>query len=60
MSKQSVEIPFSDKERIEASVASERSKIYAAERLAPLFEVSVTLKIFGRVIFEWHFPPQSK
>lgn len=49
-----------DAEKIEASVASESSKIYAAEKLAQFFEVVVTLKIFGHVVFQWQFPPQSK
>lgn len=53
------EIPMNDKERVDASVLSEQSKIYAAEKLAPLFEVDVTIKIFGRVIFSWHFPPRN-
>ena len=53
------EIPLNVKERIDASVMSEQSKIYAAEKLAPLFEIDVTIKIFGRVIFSWHFPPQK-
>ena len=58
MSKQN-EIPLNDKERIEASVCSKESKIYAAKRLSNFFEIDLTLKIFGVVVFSWHFPPKS-
>lgn len=53
------EIPMNLKERVDASFLSEESKVYASEKLAPFFEVLVTLKIFGRVIWSWHFPPKK-
>lgn len=53
------EIPLNDQARVDASVLSEQSKIYAAEKLAPLFEIDVIIKLFGRVIFSWHFPPKN-
>ena len=53
------EIPLNDKECFDVSDLSENSKIYASEKLASLFEVDVTLKIFGHVIWKWHFPPKS-
>ena len=53
-------IQTNDAERIDASVASESSKIYASQKLAKFFEIDVTLKIFGHVIWSWHFPPDSK
>lgn len=46
-----------DAERIDASVASKESKIYACSKLARFFEVDVTLKIFGHDVFSWHFRP---
>lgn len=54
------EIPLNEKERIDASVLSKDSKIYAAKRLSNFFEIDLTLKIFGVVVFSWHFPPRSK
>lgn len=38
---------------------SNESKIYASKKLARFFEVEVTLKIFGQVIWHWVFPPQN-
>lgn len=49
----------SDNERIVRNVESEDSKIYAGKKLAPFFEVDLTLKMFGQVIFIWHFPPKK-
>lgn len=36
------------------------SKIYAAKRLAKFFEVEVTLKILGVVVFHRQFPPSNQ
>lgn len=55
----SMEIPCNDKENIEASVASEKSKLYASRKLASLFELDVTLKLFDHVVWSWHFPPKK-
>lgn len=41
---------------------SEKSKqeaIASAESLAPFFSVDLAISIFGRVIFQWHFPPKK-
>lgn len=48
-----------DAAQIDASVASETSKVYAAKKLAGFFEIDLTIKIFGHVIYEWHFPPKK-
>lgn len=53
------EIPANDAEKIEASVASEASKLYASKKLAKLFEVDVTIRLFGQVVYTWHFPPKN-
>ena len=53
------EISPNDKERIDASVASKESKLYASKKLARFFEIDLTLKIFGQVVFSWHFPPSN-
>lgn len=52
-------IPQNDAQKIDASVASEQSKVYASQKLAPFFELEVTLKIFGHEVFKWHFPPKK-
>lgn len=49
----------SDSERIEMSVDSKESKIYASQKLAKFFELEVTLKVFGNVIWSWVFPPKN-
>lgn len=54
-----VDAPLSDSERITESAESVESKVYATQRLAPFFEIEVTLKIFGRVIWNWVFPPKK-
>lgn len=51
--------PLSDSERITESAESVESKVYASKRLAPFFEIEVTLKIFGQVIWNWVFPPKK-
>ena len=48
-----------DSDRIEKSAESVESKVYASKRLAPFFQVEVTLKIFGQVIWHWVFPPEK-
>lgn len=48
-----------DAERIATNAESNESKIYASKKLARFFEVEVTLKIFGQVIWHWVFPPQK-
>lgn len=48
-----------DAERIESSAESQESKIYASRKLARFFEVEITLRIFGQVIWHWVFPPQK-
>lgn len=49
----------SDACRIEESSDSRNSKIYASQKLAPFFEVEVSLKIFGQTIWHWVFPPKK-
>lgn len=49
----------SDSERIDLNVDSKDSKIYASQRLAKFFELEVTLKVFGNVIWTWVFPPKN-
>ena len=39
---------------------SQKQKVESAKSLAPFFEVSVTLKIFGHVIWSWSYPPRTK
>lgn len=51
--------PLSDSERITESAESVESKVFATKRLAPFFEIDVTLKIFGHVIWNWVFPPKK-
>lgn len=46
-------------EKIEASVASKESKLYAARKLSSFFEVDVTIKMFGHIVWSWHFPPSN-
>lgn len=48
-----------DSERIEKNVDSQESKIYASQKLAKFFELEVTLKVFGKVIWTWVFPPKN-
>lgn len=48
-----------DANRIDSNAESTDSKIYASKKLARFFEVEVTLKIFGQVIWHWVFPPQK-
>lgn len=48
-----------DAKRISDSSESVQSKVYASRKLARFFEVEVTLKIFGQVIWHWVFPPQK-
>lgn len=52
-------IPANDAEKIEASVASESSKLYASRKLAEFFEVEVTIRLFGRLVYSWKFPPKN-
>lgn len=54
-----LDAPLSDSERITESAESVESKVYATQRLAPFFELEVTLKIFGHVIWNWVFPPKK-
>lgn len=42
---------------MDVSKKSQTEMAASAEALAPFFSVDVTLKIFGRVIWEWHYPP---
>ena len=44
---------------IDYATEKKESKIYAAKRLADWFEVDFTIKIFGQVILEWHYPPKK-
>ena len=43
--------------KIDASVASKESKVYAARKLSQFFELDISIKILGVEIFSWHFPP---
>ena len=54
------DIPLNLKEKIDASVASKQSKVYAAKRLSRFFELDIVIKILGVVIFSRHFPPVEK
>lgn len=51
---------MNDDELIDALEKTAESKTFAAKRLAKWFSVDVTIKIFGHVIWEYHFPPQEK
>lgn len=53
-------IPMNDDELIDALEKTAESKTFAAKRLAKWFSVDVTIKIFGHIIWEYHFPPQEK
>lgn len=41
------------------SDSQKQEKVESAKSLAPFFEVSVTLKIFGHVIWHWSYPPKK-
>lgn len=34
-----------------------RSLVNRAVRLKDFFEIDLTISMFGKVIFSWHFPP---
>lgn len=38
-----------------------RKQCFASEAkgLAKYFQLDVTLKLFGQIIWEWHFPPKN-
>lgn len=36
---------------------TKESRIFAARRLARWFEISITIKMFGKVLFQWTYPP---
>lgn len=48
-----------DKQKIDASVNSEESKIYAFKRISKWFELDLTIKMFGHVVYHLHFPPNG-
>ena len=52
-------LPPSDEARIEESLVTKSSKLFAAKRLSKWFEIDVTIKMFGVTVFSWHFPPQK-
>ena len=43
-----------DAEKIEASLASKASKIFAVRKLLRWFEIDLTIKILGVQVFHWH------
>lgn len=49
-----------ENELINALEQSKQSRTFAAKRLAPFFEIEVSLRIFGVEIFHWKFPPEKK
>lgn len=53
------DIKPNDAEKIDSIVASKESKFYAAKRLSKFFEIEVNLKIFGNLVWSWHFPPSE-
>ena len=59
MSKENENITPNEAERIDASLESKESKIFALTKLSRWLEIDVTLKIFGVTIFQWHFPPSE-
>lgn len=48
-----------DAEKIEASLVSKASKIFAVRKLLRWFEIDLTIKILGVQVFHWHYPPQE-
>lgn len=38
---------------------SENAFVSEAKGLGKYFQLDVTLKLFGQVIWEWHFPPKN-
>lgn len=56
-------IPFKsvedDADEVQRNAFSQDSKLYASKRLAKFFEIEVTLKIFGKVVRVWTFPPSN-
>lgn len=57
--KENVYIPIADASKIEASLASKESKVYAFKKLSKWLEMDITIKIFGVTVFTWHFPPSE-
>lgn len=37
--------------------STKESRLFAAKRLSRWFEIDVTIKMFGKIIFQWHYPP---
>ena len=52
-------ITSNDVEKIEASLASKASKIFAVRKLLRWFEIDLTIKILGVQVFHWHYPPEE-
>lgn len=48
-----------DAERIDASLQSKASKIFALSKLSKWFEIDLTIKVFGQVIWHYKWPPQE-
>lgn len=38
----------------------QEKKVLQAFSLAEFFEIDLTIKVFGKVIFSWHFPPKAE
>lgn len=53
------QIPLNDAERIDASVQSESSKVYAAKKLGKFFKLEVKLYIFDHLVRSWIFPSNN-
>ena len=45
-----------EKERIDASIQSDKSRIYAAQRLVKWFSIYFRIQIFGQTILEFNYP----
>lgn len=41
------------------TVLSKKLLSRRASHLFKWFEIDLTIKIFGKVIFHWHYPPES-
>ena len=50
---------MNDKELIDALEKVPANRVFAAKRLAKWFQVDVIIRMFGHVIFEYHFPPEE-
>lgn len=41
------------------AMTKEKEMVLRAKKLSKWFEIDLTIKIFGVVVFQWHYPPQE-